>query len=77
MEKKAKKAAWISAIIVFFMMMAVGAYVGQPADVCVWRALAGGAAMYAAARAAGQIVIRMLIDAIAQDQFRRQQTKKS
>lgn len=75
MDAAVRKLSWVCGIALFFVMSAVGLWYGVPPAACAWRAMLGAAAMIIAVRLAGQVVLRLLIDAIAHDQWRRQQEK--
>jgi len=71
MDRTAKRIAAASAIALFFVMAIAGWLYGQDPAECAWRSMIGAAAIYLAVRVAGNLAIRILIEAMAQDQMRR------
>ncbi len=71
MDKTVKRIAAAAAIVLFFVMAFTGWFCGQEPAVCAWRAMLGAAAIYLTVSIAGNLVMRMLLEAIAQDQARR------
>jgi hypothetical protein len=59
-----RRAASISAIIVFFGMAIIGSVCGTPPFTCGIRAIVGAAITYLLMRVAGRIIVAMLVDAI-------------
>lgn len=71
MDRTAKRIAAASAIVLFFVMALAGWLYGQEPAECAWRSVIGAAAIYLAVRIAGNLTIRIIIEAMAQDQMRR------
>ncbi len=74
-QKKIKRIAVRAAVLLFFVMAGVGWACGLSPGTCSARALWGACACYVLVRFAGQLVIRVLIAALADDQLRRYQDR--
>jgi hypothetical protein len=74
-EKKIKRIAIQAAVLLFFVMAVVGWGCGLSPGTCSARALLGACAAYILVRTAGQLVIRVLISALVDDQIRRCQDR--
>lgn len=55
----------------FFVMAMVGWLNGHDPAVCAYRAFIGAIVLYGVVRIAGNLAVRILLDAMAQDQARR------
>jgi hypothetical protein len=66
-----KNIAWRCAIAVFFLMTLTGWFWGQEPEVCAWRGIIGGIAMYAVVRIVGVVVIEIIIDTMARSEARK------
>lgn len=75
MDKNAQAAAIQLAVLIFFVMALAGWLWGCSPAACGARALGGAVVMYAVVRIAGRIVVKILIDAIADRQVQRQMKK--
>jgi len=73
--KKIKRIAVQAAVLVFFLMAGVGWACGLSPGVCSARALLGAGAGYVLVRFAGQLVVRVLISALVDEQLRRYQDR--
>ena len=56
----------------FFVMALAGWLNGHDPAVCAYRAFIGAIVLYAVVRIAGNLAVRILLDAMVQDQSRRQ-----
>jgi len=74
-QKKIKRIAVQAAVLVFFLMAGVGWACGLSPGVCSVRALLGAGVGYVLVQFAGQLVIRVLISALVDDQLRRYQDR--
>ena len=74
-QKKIKRIAVQAAVLLFFVMAIVGWACGLSPGTCTTRALLGACAGYILVRTAGQLVIRVLISALVDDQLRRYQDR--
>jgi hypothetical protein len=74
-EKKIKRVAIHAAVLLFFVMAVVGWACGLSPGTCSARALLGACAGYVLVRSAGQLVIRVLISALVDDQLKRYQDR--
>jgi hypothetical protein len=68
MDKTIRNIARRCAIAVFFIMALMGWFCHQDPAVCAWRGILGAAVMYLVVRAAGAIIVGVLIDAMAQSE---------
>lgn len=57
--------------MLFFIMALTGWLCGLEPVVCAWRAFIGAITLYLVVRIAGNLVVRILLDAMARDQARR------
>ena len=76
MDKTIRNIAMRLSVLLFFIMALAGWLSGQEPIVCTQRALIGAATLYLAVRIAGNLIVRILIEAMAQDQARRRARKK-
>ena len=74
-QKKIKQIAIQAAVLLFFVMAVVGWACGLSPGTCSSRALLGACAGYVLVRSAGQLVVRVLISALVDDQLRRYQNR--
>jgi len=74
-QKQIKRIAIQAAVLLFFLMAGVGWACGLSPGACSARALLGAGAGYVLVRFAGQLVIRVLISALVDDQLRRYQDR--
>jgi len=75
MDKATRAIAVRLSVLLFFIMALTGWLYGQEPVVCAWRAMIGATALYLVVRIAGNLVVRMLLEAMAQDQARRREQK--
>ncbi|MCE5186607.1 MAG: hypothetical protein LLF76_10830 [Planctomycetaceae bacterium] len=64
------------AVLLFFIMAVVGWACGLEPASCASRAIAGAAAIYVVIRIAGQMVVRILIGSLVDEQVRLRRAKK-
>ncbi|MCD6175911.1 MAG: hypothetical protein DRP56_01460 [Planctomycetota bacterium] len=74
-QKTIKQIAIRAAVLLFFVMAAVGWGCGLSPGTCSSRALLGACAAYILVRTAGQLVIRVLISALVDAQIKRCQDR--
>lgn len=74
-QKKIKRIAVRAAVLLFFVMAGVGWVCGLSPETCTVRALLGACAVYILVQLAGQLVIRVLIAALVDDQLKRYQDR--
>jgi len=72
-QKKIKRIAVWAAVLLFFIMAVIGWGCGLSPGVCSARALLGACVGYILVRTAGQLIIRVLISALVDEQIRRYQ----
>ncbi len=75
MDKPIRQIAVCLAVLLFFLMAAAGWLSGHEPAVCTQRALVGAVVLYLATRVAGNLVMRILVQAMAQDRMRDHRTK--
>ena len=73
MDKITRSIAIRLAVVLFFVMGLVGWMSGHEPAVCAWRAFVGAFIIYLTLRVAGNLVVRMLLEAMARQQVRRDQ----
>ena len=73
MDKTLRTIAVQLAALLFFVMALTGWLYGHAPVVCAQRAFIGAAALYLLVRIAGNLAVRILVEAMAQDQMRRRQ----
>ena len=73
MDKIIRSIAIRLAVLLFFIMGLAGWLSGHEPAVCAQRALTGAAVLYVALRVAGNLVTRVLLEAMARDHARREQ----
>jgi len=73
MDKTLRTIAVQLAALLFFVMALTGWLYGHAPGVCVRRAFIGAAAIYLVVRVAGNLAVRILVEAMAQDHIRRRQ----
>ena len=71
MDKTTRAIAIRLSVMLFFIMALTGWFCGHEPAVCAARAVIGAATLYLVVRIAGNLVVRMLIEAMAKDQARR------
>ena len=74
-QKNIKRFAIQMAVLLFFIMAAVGWGCGLSPGTCSARALLGACAAYLLVRTAGQLVVRVLISALVDAQIKRCQNE--
>ena len=75
MEQKVRMISIQLAVLIFFAMALTGWLWGCSPAVCGTRALGGAIVMYIVVQIAGRIVLKIIIDAIAESQVRKQANK--
>ncbi|HDS85556.1 MAG TPA: hypothetical protein ENN97_10230 [Phycisphaerales bacterium] len=75
MDKTIRNIAIRLSAMLFFVMALIGWLSGLEPMVCTQRALIGAAALYLTVCIAGNLIVRILVDAMAQDRARRRHRK--
>jgi hypothetical protein len=68
-QKNIKKIAIQTAVLLFFAMSLVGWVCGLPTSTCASRAAIGATATFVIVRLAGQLIVRVLVNAIIDQQI--------
>ena len=71
-----KRVAVQVAVVIFFLMALAGWISGHPIATCASRAFWGAAVFYCIVRFAGQLVVKVLINALVDEQVRQQEEAK-
>lgn len=71
MDKTTRAIAIRLSVLLFFIMALTGWCCGHEPAVCTARAVIGAATLYLIVRIAGNLVVRMLIETMADEQARR------
>jgi hypothetical protein len=74
-QKKIKHIAVRAAVLLFFVMAIVGWAFGLSPGTCTTRALLGACVGYVVVRTAGQLVVRVLVSALVDNQLKRYQER--
>ena len=77
MEKNVQATAIQLAVLIFFAMAIASWFFGCSPGACAARAFGGAVVMYAVVKIAGRMVVKILIDAIADSQMKKQTSKDS
>jgi hypothetical protein len=75
MDKTIRNIAIRVSVLLFFVMALVGWICGHEPVVCTQRALIGATALYLTVRIAGNLIMRILVDAMAREQALRHNRK--
>ncbi|MHC5083874.1 MAG: hypothetical protein ACYTET_08065 [Planctomycetota bacterium] len=68
-----KRVAVQIAVLIFFVMALTGWISGHPIATCASRALLGAVAIYCIVRVAGQLVVKVIISALVDEQVRQRE----
>ena len=71
MDKTLRTIAVRLSAVLFFVMALAGWLSGHEPVICAQRAIIGSVALYLVVRVAGNLAVRVLLDAMAQDRARR------
>lgn len=75
MEKNVQATAVQLAVLIFFAMAIAGWLCGCSPAACAARAFGGAVVMYTVVKIGGRMVVKILIDAIADSQMKKQASK--